>query len=87
LASSPRSLSTGPGSQPQAEPCEGDEAARDELARLAGGYIPTDVDAWLARALAAHRGHYTDPAARKAAAASCRSPSSHTPRCCPRSLA
>ncbi|MEU9418334.1 hypothetical protein [Streptomyces sp. NPDC048272] len=30
--------------------------------------MQSDVDAWLARALAAHRGHYADPAAREAAA-------------------
>ncbi|MEU0343942.1 hypothetical protein ABZ092_34600 [Streptomyces bobili] len=30
--------------------------------------MQTDVDAWLAHALAAHRGHYADPAAREAAA-------------------
>ncbi|MER8098489.1 hypothetical protein [Streptomyces goshikiensis] len=52
----------------QAEPAEGDEAVRDELTRRAGGYVQADVDAWLARALAAHRGHYRDPAAREAAA-------------------
>ncbi|MFJ8856584.1 hypothetical protein [Streptomyces sp. NPDC102437] len=34
----------------------------------AGGYVRADVDAWLARALAAHRGHYRDPTAREAAA-------------------
>jgi hypothetical protein len=53
----------------QTEPREGDEAARDELTRRAGGYVPADVDAWLAHTLAAHRGHYRDPAARAAAAA------------------
>jgi hypothetical protein len=47
---------------------EGDEAARDELTRRAGGYIQADVDTWLAHALAAHLGHYRDPAAREAAA-------------------
>ncbi|MET8724145.1 hypothetical protein [Streptomyces misionensis] len=52
----------------QAEPREGDEAARDELTRRAGAYVQADIDAWLARALAAHRGHYADPAAREAAA-------------------
>ncbi|MFF9745005.1 hypothetical protein [Streptomyces sp. NPDC014376] len=51
----------------QAEPRPGDEAVRDELARRAGGYVQDDVDAWLARALANHRGHYADPAARAAA--------------------
>ncbi|MFF0486833.1 hypothetical protein [Streptomyces sp. NPDC004435] len=50
------------------EPRDGDEAARDELTRRAGGYVQADVDAWLARALAAHLGHYRDPAAREAAA-------------------
>jgi hypothetical protein len=30
--------------------------------------VQKDVDAWLAHALAAHIGHYTDPAARAAAA-------------------
>ncbi|MFE0645846.1 hypothetical protein ACFW2Y_30170 [Streptomyces sp. NPDC058877] len=52
----------------QAEPAEGDEAVRDELTRRAGGYVQADVDAWLAHALAAHLGHYCDPAAREAAA-------------------
>ncbi|WP_309055887.1 hypothetical protein [Streptomyces sp.] len=47
---------------------DGDEAVRDELTRRAGGYVQTDVDAWLAHALAAHRGHHADPAAREAAA-------------------
>ncbi|MEV4190331.1 hypothetical protein [Streptomyces toxytricini] len=42
----------------QAEPAGGDEAARDELTRRAGGYVQADVDAWLAYALAVHRGHY-----------------------------
>ncbi|WP_234379164.1 hypothetical protein [Streptomyces sp. IGB124] len=51
----------------QAEPAEGDEAVRDELTRRAGGYVQPDVDAWLARALAARLGHYADPAAREAA--------------------
>ena len=36
----------------QADPREGDEAVRDELTRHAGGYVPGDVDAWLAHALA-----------------------------------
>ncbi|GGV53423.1 hypothetical protein [Streptomyces spectabilis] len=56
------------GTLEQTEPRDGDEAARDELARRAGGYVQTDVDAWLAHALAAHRGHYGDLAAREAAA-------------------
>lgn len=56
------------GTLDQAEPREGDEAVRDELTRRAGGYIQDDVDAWLARNLAAHLGHYRDPAAREAAA-------------------
>ncbi|MFB9593723.1 hypothetical protein [Streptomyces racemochromogenes] len=56
------------GTLDQAEPAEGDEAARDELTRRTGGYVQADVDAWLAHALAAHRGHYRDPAARHAAA-------------------
>ncbi|MFF3505343.1 hypothetical protein [Streptomyces sp. NPDC003247] len=56
------------GTLDQAEPTEGDEAVRDELTRRAGGYVPADVDAWLAHALAAHRGHYRDPAAREEAA-------------------
>ncbi|WP_181446703.1 hypothetical protein [Streptomyces sp. NTH33] len=41
---------------------------RDELTRRAGGYVQADVDAWLAHALAAHLGHYRDPAVREAAA-------------------
>ncbi|MFF9593887.1 hypothetical protein ACF1FX_32665 [Streptomyces sp. NPDC014646] len=56
------------GTLDQAEPAEGDEAVRDELTRRAGGYVQADVDAWLAYALAAHRGHFRDPAAREAAA-------------------
>lgn len=49
------------------EPREGDEAVRDELTRRAGSYVQADVDAWLAHALAAHRGHYAESAAREAA--------------------
>ncbi|WP_328834972.1 hypothetical protein [Streptomyces europaeiscabiei] len=56
------------GTLEQAEPREGDEAARDELTRRAGSYVQKDVDAWLAHALAAHRGHYADSAARATAA-------------------
>ncbi|MEV4871840.1 hypothetical protein [Streptomyces syringium] len=56
------------GTLEQAEPREGDEAVRDELTRRAGSYVQADVDVWLARALAAHRGHYADPVAREAAA-------------------
>ncbi|MEU2120143.1 hypothetical protein ABZ567_31935 [Streptomyces sp. NPDC016459] len=56
------------GTLEQTEPRDGDEAVRDELTRRAGGYVRADVDAWLARALAAHCGHYRDPAAREAAA-------------------
>ncbi|WP_051113719.1 hypothetical protein [Streptomyces davaonensis] len=55
------------GTLEQTEPHDGDEAVRDELTRRAGGYVQADVDAWLAHALAAHLGHYRDPAARKAA--------------------
>ncbi|NEC13175.1 hypothetical protein G3I34_12960 [Streptomyces sp. SID8014] len=51
----------------QTEPRTGDEAVREELTRRAGGYVQADVDAWLAHALAAHRGHYRDPAAREKA--------------------
>ncbi|MFJ9634427.1 hypothetical protein ACIRU8_42720 [Streptomyces sp. NPDC101175] len=56
------------GTLEQTEPRTGDEAARDELTRRAGGYVQADVDAWLAHALAAHLGHYRDSAAREAAA-------------------
>ncbi|WP_331759313.1 hypothetical protein [Streptomyces sp. NBC_01579] len=56
------------GTLEQTEPREGDEAARAELTRRAGGYVQGDVDAWLAHALAAHLGHYREPAAREAAA-------------------
>lgn len=56
------------GTLEQTEPCTGDEAVRDELTRRAGGYAQADVDGWLAHALAAHLGHYRDPAAREAAA-------------------
>ncbi|MFE3074245.1 hypothetical protein [Streptomyces sp. NPDC059247] len=55
------------GTLDQAEPAEGDEAVRDELTRRAGGYAQDDVDSWLAHALAAHRGHYRDPATREEA--------------------
>ncbi len=49
----------------QTEPRTGDEAVRNELIRRADGYVQADVDAWLALALAAHLGHYRDPAARE----------------------
>ncbi|MFD3547827.1 hypothetical protein ACFWUW_19880 [Streptomyces sp. NPDC058655] len=55
------------GTLEQTEPRQGDEAVRDELTRRAGSYVQPDVDAWLARALAAHRGHYADLATREAA--------------------
>ncbi|MFH8886790.1 hypothetical protein [Streptomyces californicus] len=55
------------GALKQAEPREGDEAVRLELTRRAGGCVQEDVDTWLARNLATHRGHYRDPAAREAA--------------------
>nr|WP_237308053.1 hypothetical protein [Streptomyces sp. SAT1] len=56
------------GTLKQTEPRTGDEAARDELTRRASGYVQADVDGWLAHALAAHRGHYREPAAREKAA-------------------
>ncbi|MFB7510700.1 hypothetical protein [Streptomyces broussonetiae] len=56
------------GALEQTEPRDGDEAVRNELTRRAGGYVQTDVDSWLAHALATHLGHYRDPAAREAAA-------------------
>ncbi|WP_198545725.1 hypothetical protein [Actinacidiphila yeochonensis] len=56
------------GTLAQAEPRQGDEAVRDLLTRRAGHYVQADVDAWFAHALASHRGHYADPAAREAAA-------------------
>lgn len=56
------------GTLEQTEPRTGDEAVRDELTRRAGGYVQADVDAWLAHALAAHLGHYRDPAACEEAA-------------------
>ncbi|MFD3485015.1 hypothetical protein [Streptomyces sp. NPDC058665] len=56
------------GTLEQTEPRGGDEAVRDELTRRAGGYVQADVDAWPAHALAAHLGHYRDPAARAEAA-------------------
>ncbi|MFE4692173.1 hypothetical protein ACFRH6_19245 [Streptomyces sp. NPDC056749] len=55
------------GTLEQTEPRHGDEAIRDELTRRAGGYVQADVDDWLARSLAAHLGHYRDPAAREEA--------------------
>ncbi|MFI1786467.1 hypothetical protein [Streptomyces rubiginosohelvolus] len=57
------------GTLDQAEPRQGDEAVRDELTRRADGYVQDDVDAWFARALATHLGHYRAPAGRKGAAA------------------
>ncbi|MFH9969609.1 hypothetical protein ACH4PR_51760 [Streptomyces mirabilis] len=56
------------GTLEQTEPREGDEAVRDELTRRARSYVQTDIDGRLAHALAAHLGHYRDPAARAAAA-------------------
>ncbi|THA69954.1 hypothetical protein E6P78_10920 [Streptomyces sp. A0958] len=56
------------GTLEQTEPRAGDEAVRDELTRQAGGYVQDDVDAWLARSLAAYLGHYRDPADREEAA-------------------
>ncbi|MFG2631292.1 hypothetical protein [Streptomyces sp. NPDC048473] len=56
------------GTLEQTEPRDGDETVRDELTHRAGGYVQADVDAWLAHALAAHLGHYRDPAARETAA-------------------
>ncbi|RPK33109.1 hypothetical protein OG322_40885 (plasmid) [Streptomyces sp. NBC_01260] len=56
------------GTLEQTEPRHGDEAVRDELTRRAGSYVQVDVDAWFAYALAAHLGHYRDPAAREDAA-------------------
>ncbi|MEU6594701.1 hypothetical protein ABZ923_36830 [Streptomyces sp. NPDC046881] len=56
------------GTLEQTEPREGDEAVRDELTRRTGSYVQANVDAWLAQAMAAHRGHYAHPAAREAAA-------------------
>ncbi|WP_331763070.1 hypothetical protein OG209_40600 (plasmid) [Streptomyces sp. NBC_01383] len=56
------------GTLEQTEPRHGDEAVRDELTRCAGSYVQVDVDAWFAYALAAHLGHYRDPAAREDAA-------------------
>ncbi|MFC9035075.1 hypothetical protein [Streptomyces arboris] len=55
------------GTLDQTEPRTGDEAVREELTRRADGYVQADVDAWLARAIAIHLGHYRDPAAREAA--------------------
>ncbi|MFE4310400.1 hypothetical protein ACFRR6_30635 [Streptomyces sp. NPDC056891] len=56
------------GTLEETEPRTGDETVRDELTRRAGGYVQADVDAWLAHALAAHLGHYRDPAVREEAA-------------------
>ncbi|WP_329182040.1 hypothetical protein [Streptomyces sp. NBC_01477] len=56
------------GALAQAEPRAGDEAVRDLLTRRAGDHVQSDIDAWLAHALATHRGHYAEPAARQAAA-------------------
>lgn len=57
------------GTLEETDPREGDEAARAELTRWAGLDVQQDVDTWLAVALATHRGHYGDPAAREAATA------------------
>lgn len=48
------------------EPRTGDESVRDLLTRRAGGYVQGDVDTWFAHALAAHLGHYREPAGRAA---------------------
>ncbi|MFE1545865.1 hypothetical protein ACFW61_36155 [Streptomyces microflavus] len=53
-----RARHPGPGRAPRKR-----RRRRDELTRRADGYIQADVDAWLARALAVHLGHYRDPAA------------------------
>ncbi|MER7569126.1 hypothetical protein ABTZ93_40425 [Streptomyces sp. NPDC097941] len=79
------------GTLEQTEPREDDEAVRDELIRRAGSCVQKDIDAWLAHALAAHLGHYRDPAARppgrrrSAADASPRRTAHRTraPRACP----
>jgi len=68
------------GTLQQTEPREGD-AVRDGLTRRAGSYVQTDVDAWLAHALAAHLGHYRDRPPARRQSTFCRSPSSLTPRC------
>lgn len=47
-------------------PQVGDEAARNLLAQH-GSWRAREVDAWLAHALAAHRGHYAEPAMRTTA--------------------
>ncbi|MFI2913972.1 hypothetical protein ACG2OD_37850 [Streptomyces sp. PDY-4] len=75
----------GLGTLEQTEPRTRDEAVRDELTRRADGYVQADVDAWLAHALAAHLGHYRDPAAREPPLAFSPRRSSHTPRCSPNS--
>ncbi|MFC7794163.1 hypothetical protein [Streptomyces cinereoruber] len=60
---------TASGALHRAEPRRGDEDARDALARRPGwSFVQDGVDGWLAHALATHRGHYADPAARDTAA-------------------
>lgn len=76
------------GALEQTEPRTGDEAARDELTRRAGGYVQADVDGWLAHALAAHLGHYRDPAACEEATGLLPLPVlAHAARCSPNSPA
>lgn len=55
------------GTLEQTEPREGAKPLGTELTRRAGAYVQADVDTWLAHALAAHLGHYRDPAAREIA--------------------
>lgn len=73
------------GALEQTEPRHGDEAVRDELTRRVGGYVQADVDDWLARSLAAHLGHYRDPAAREEATQLLTPRCSPTRRCSPSS--
>ncbi|MFG2902640.1 hypothetical protein ACGFZH_36865 [Streptomyces zaomyceticus] len=55
------------GALEQTEARDGDETVRDKLTRRAGGHVQADVAARRAHALAAHLGHYRNPAPPQAA--------------------
>ncbi len=75
------------GTLKQAEPREGDEAVRDELTRRAGLYVQADIDPWLAAPWPRTAGTTPTRQPARPPPASCRSRSSRTPRCWPRSPA
>ncbi|MFG2841036.1 hypothetical protein ACGFYE_39325 [Streptomyces zaomyceticus] len=71
------------GALEQTEARDGDETVRDKLTRRAGGHVQADVDARRAHALAAHLGHYRNPAPGKLPWAFSGHRPLPTPRCSP----